>query len=64
MVFTSDFDINFREFLLTSFDNGYDYFSIFSYFTKQFQFLQMEKYLSKCVFENINYLMICIIPQF
>jgi hypothetical protein len=28
-----------REFLLTSFDNGYDYFSIFSYFTKQFQFL-------------------------
>jgi hypothetical protein len=23
----------------------------------------MEKYLSKGVFENINYLMICIIPQ-
>jgi hypothetical protein len=35
----STFDIIIREFLLTSFDNGYDYFSIFSYFIKQFQFL-------------------------
>jgi hypothetical protein len=31
--------IDYREFLLTSFGNGYDYFSIFSYFIKQFQFL-------------------------